>query len=447
MNKKNDFSQGSPWKNIVNMAIPMTLAQLINVLYNIIDRIYIGHIPESSTNALTGVGLALPVITMITAFANLFGMGGAPLCSIARGAHQQKRAETIMGTSFSMLLLSGVILTLFFEIFQKPLLYLFGASSQTFSYASAYLTIYVAGTLFVMVSLGMNSFINSQGFGKTGMATVLIGAALNILLDPLFIFILNMGVQGAALATVISQGVSALWVLRFLTGKKALLRLSRASAKISLPILKEIISLGLSGFVMYISTGIVQIVCNISLAWHGTDLYIGIMTVLTSIREVVYLPLTGLTGGAQPVIGYNYGAKKFDRVKSSIRFMTMACLIFALAAWAVILLFPEAFIRLFNSDGTMLKAGVGAMNIYFFGLFMAAFQFSGQFTFVALGKSKQAIFFSTLRKVIIVVPLALILPNIAGLGANGVFLAEPISNFISGAACYITMHVTILKKM
>lgn len=447
MNKKNDFSQGSPWKNIVNMAVPMTLAQLINVLYNIVDRIYIGHIPESSANALTGVGLALPVITIITAFANLFGMGGAPLCSIARGAGQQKRAETIMGTSFSMLLLSGIILTLFFEIFQKPILYLFGASARTFPYANGYLAIYVAGTLFVMVSLGMNSFINSQGFGKTGMATVLIGAVLNILLDPLFIFVLDMGVRGAALATVISQGVSALWVLRFLTGKKALLRLSRASAKISLPVLKEIVSLGLSGFVMYISTGIVQIVCNISLTWHGTDLYIGIITVLTSIREVVYLPLTGLTGGAQPVIGYNYGAKKFDRVKSSIRFMTMACLVFALAAWTVILLFPEALIRLFSSDSAMLKAGVSAMNIYFFGLFMAAFQFSGQFTFVALGKSRQAIFFSTLRKVIIVVPLTLLLPNIAGLGANGVFLAEPVSNFISGAACYITMRVTIFKKM
>lgn len=447
MGEQNDFSRGSVWKHIVNLAVPMTVAQIINVLYNIVDRIYIGHIPGAATDALTGVGLALPIITMISAFANLFGMGGAPLCSIARGAHAYKRAESIMGTSFFMLLGTGILLTLAFETFRTPVLQMFGASAQTMPYANTYIALYLLGTVFVMISLGMNSFINAQGFGKTGMLTVLIGAILNILLDPIFIFALDMGVKGAALATVISQGISALWVLRFLTGKKALLRLRLAAMRPALEYLKEILALGMSGFVMYISTSIVQIVCNISLARYGGDLYIGVMTVLNSIREIVYTPLTGLTNGAQPVIGYNYGAKEYARVKQSIRMMTVACLAFTLAAWAAVLLFPHRFIRLFNSEDLMLEAGVPAMHIYFFGLFMAAFQFSGQFTFVALGRSKEAIFFSTLRKLLIVVPLTLILPMVGNLDANGVFLAEPISNFISGAACYATMYFVVWKRM
>ena len=447
MGEQNDFSRGSVWKHIVNLAVPMTVAQIINVLYNIVDRIYIGHIPGAATDALTGVGLALPIITMISAFANLFGMGGAPLCSIARGAHAYKRAESIMGTSFFMLLGTGILLTLAFETFRTPVLQMFGASAQTMPYANTYIALYLLGTVFVMISLGMNSFINAQGFGKTGMLTVLIGAILNILLDPIFIFALDMGVKGAALATVISQGSSALWVLRVLTGKKALLRLRLAAMRPALEHLKEILALGMSGFVMYISTSIVQIVCNVSLARYGGDLYIGVMTVLTSIREIVYTPLTGLTNGAQPVIGYNYGAKEYARVKQSIRMMTVACLAFTLAAWAAVLLFPHRFIRLFNSEDLMLEAGVPAMHIYFFGLFMAAFQFSGQFTFVALGRSKEAIFFSTLRKLLIVVPLTLILPMVGNLDANGVFLAEPISNFISGAACYATMYFVVWKRM
>lgn len=246
---------------------------------------------------------------------------------------------------------------------------------------------------------------------------------------------------------MISQGISALWVLRFLTGKKALLRLRLAAMRPALEHLKEILALGMSGFVMYISTSIVQIVYNVSLARYGGDLYIGVMTVLTSIREIVYTPLTGLTNGAQPVIGYNYGAKEYARVKQSIRMMTVACLAFTLAAWAAVLLFPHRFIQLFNSEDLMLEAGVPAMHIYFFGLFMAAFQFSGQFTFVALGRSKEAIFFSTLRKLLIVVPLTLILPMVGNLDANGVFLAEPISNFISGAACYATMYFVVWKRM
>ncbi len=443
----NDFSKGSICRNIMSLALPMTLAQLINVLYSIVDRIYIGHIPNASTDALTGIGLSLPVITIISAFAYLFGMGGAPLCSIDRGARKFKRAEDIMGNVFVMLLISGAFMTVFFEIFQTPVLRQFGASEKTLPYASAYLSIYLLGTVFAMIGTGMNSFINAQGFGKTGMCTILLGALLNIVLDPLFIFTFGMGIRGAAIATVISQGASAAWVLIFLAGKTALLRLSFRTMKLSIPILKQIVSLGMSGFVMYLSTGIVQVACNSSLAKYGGDLCIGIMTVLTSIREIVYLPLSGLTGGAQPVIGYNYGAAEYGRVRKSISFMTFSCLIFSLAAWAVLLLFPRAILGIFSSDPDMLRSGVPAMYIYFFGLFMAAFQFSGQFTFVALGKPKQAIFFSTLRKVIIVVPLTIFLPMIPRLGADGVFLAEPISNFISGAACWLTMYLTILKKL
>ena len=280
MENQNDFSKGSIAKNILSLALPMTLAQLINVLYSIVDRIYIGHIPHTSAEALTGIGLALPIITIINAFANLFGMGGAPLCSIARGGYEEKKAEQIMGNSFSMLLLTGGALTVICLAFKKPLLVLFGASPATLPYADTYLTIYLLGTIFVMISLGMNNFINSQGFGKIGMFTVLIGAVLNIILDPILIFIFNMGVQGAAIATVISQGISAFWVLKFLTGKKATLKLNFQAMRLKGKIILDIILLGTAGFIMYVTNGIVQIVCNIMLSIHGGDLYIRIMTVI-----------------------------------------------------------------------------------------------------------------------------------------------------------------------
>lgn len=443
MKNKNDFSKGSISGNILKLAIPMTIAQLINVLYNIIDRIYIGHIPHTSTQALTGIGLALPIITIITAFANLFGLGGAPLFSMARGSNEPKKAGKIMANSFSMLLISGFILVLFCYLFKKPLLYLFGASDITFPYASTYLSIYLIGTLFVMVSLGMNHFINAQGFGVTGMLTVSIGAVLNLILDPIFIFVLHMGVKGAATATVISQFISAAWVFRFLTGPKAVIRLCAQNMKPEKHIIKDITALGLSGFVMSITNGSVQIMCNATLQHYGGDLYVGVMTVINSVREIITMPVTGLTSGAQPVISFNYGAKEYARVKSSIKFISIFCILFSTAAWAMIFLFPHFFIHLFNSDPELLKAGVPAMRIYFFGIFMMALQFAGQSTFVALGKSKQAVFFSLFRKVIIVIPLTLILPALGGLGTNGVFLAEPVSNFIGGTASFVTMLITV----
>ena len=447
MDLKNDFSKGSVAKNILNLAIPMTLAQVINVLYNVVDRIYIGHLPNASTLALTGLGLTFPIITIISAFANLFGMGGAPLCSIARGKGEHARAQQIMGNSFSMLLLSGIILTVVCLLFKEPILYAFGASSETFVYADDYISIYLVGSVFVMVSLGMNSFINSQGFSKIGMLTVLLGAIVNIVLDPIFIFLLNMGVRGAALATVISQGLSAAWVLRFLTGKQTIYRINLKDMRLNFPLIREITGLGMSGFIMAVTNGSVQVVCNATLYQYGGDLYVGIMTVINSVREILTLPVNGITNGAQPVMGFNYGAGKFTRVRKGIRFTSIVCILYTIVAWGVTFLFPEAFIHLFNSDPTLIEKGVPAMHLYFFGFFMMSLQFAGQSTFVALGRSKQAVFFSLFRKAIIVIPLTIFLPMIGGLGVNGVFLAEPISNFIGGGACFLTMMLTVWPQL
>lgn len=447
MEQKHDFGTGKVSRNILNLAIPMTLAQLINLMYNIVDRIYIGHIPNASSQALTGIGLTLPMITIMIAFANLFGMGGAPLFSIARGGNEEERAGNIMGTTCSMLILSAAALMASGFLLKRPLLYLFGASDATFPYANDYISIYLLGTGFVMLSLGMNSFINAQGFGKTGMFSVLIGAVANIILDPIFIFGFHMGVKGAALATVISQAMSAVWVIHFLTGSMVLIRLERRRMKVQPKLLKEIVGLGTSGFVMAVTNGIVQIVCNAVLAGFGGDIYVGVMTVLNSVREITHLPVTGITNGAQPVIGFNYGAGKYDRVKEAIRFMSVVCIVITLGAWVLVDFFPEFFIKMFSSERALLEAGVPAMKVYFFGIFMMALQFAGQSTFVALGFSRHAVFFSIFRKVIIVVPLTLLLPYIGGLGVMGVFLAEPISNFVGGTACFMTMIVTVRKRL
>ena len=441
--ERNDFSRGSVVRHILSLAAPMTLAQLINVLYSVVDRIYIGHLPHASAQALTGIGLCLPVITIISAFANLFGMGGAPLCSIARGGHQEDRAQKVMGNSFSMLLLSGTVLMILCLIFKEPVLYLFGASEETFGYADAYLTIYLLGTVFVMTSLGMNNFINAQGFGKMGMMTVLLGAVMNIILDPVLIFGFDMGVRGAAIATVISQGASAVWVFFFLTGKKALFKLTRESMKIRLSLVKEITFLGTSGFVMSVTNGTVQIVCNAVLARFGGDIYVGIMTVINSVREIASLPLNGLTSGAQPVMGYNYGAGCYRRVRTAIRFITAAGIGFSLVVWAVVFVEPRFFLHLFTQEQELITEGIPAMQIYFCGFFMMALQFVGQSTYVALNRPKQAVFFSLFRKVIIVVPLTILLPLVGGLGTDGVFWAEPVSNVIGGTACFVTMMLTV----
>ncbi|MDO5551074.1 MAG: MATE family efflux transporter [Lachnospiraceae bacterium] len=446
-NSKNDFSQGSIIKNILGLAVPMTLAQLINVLYNIVDRIYIGRIPGHATMALTGLGLCLPIISMVIAFANLFGMGGAPLCSIERGRGNDEEAEAIMGNSFIMMILCGLALTVLGLIFKRPMLYLFGASDATIPYADSYVTIYLLGSVFVMVGLGMNSFINSQGFGRIGMLTVLLGAVSNILLDPIFIFVLGLGVQGAAWATVISQGLSALWIVRFLTGDKTILKLQKRAFRLKKQRVMDIIGLGLSGFTMSITNCSVQIMYNASLARFGGDLYVGIMTVINSVREIISLPVNGITNSAQPVMGYNYGAGEYRRVKRAIVFMSAVSIVYTTIVWSLVHGFPEFFIRIFNQDADLVAAGIPAMQIYYFGFFMMSLQFAGQAVFVALGKSKNAVFFSIFRKVIIVIPLILILPNLFGLGTNGIFMAEPVSNFVGGIACFGTMLGTVWPEL
>ena len=442
---KNNFAQGSIAKHITNLAGPIIVAQLINVLYNVIDRVYIGRIPEISTLAMGGLGLCLPLISIIIAFANLFGMGGSPLCSIARGQGKNDEAEEIMGNSFSLLVIFGILLTVIVFVLKEDLLWLFGASKDTIVYANDYMTIYLFGTIFVLISLGMNSFINSQGFAKIGMCTVLIGAILNIVLDPIFIFTFELGVKGAAIATVISQFISALWTIYFLTGNKTILKLKKKNMRLKIIHVKKIVSLGMAGFMMAITNSTVTIVCNATLQKYGGDLYIAIMTIINSIREVASLPGQGISNACQPVLGYNYGAGKSDRVIQGIKFVTFSALLMMLILWFAITFFPELFIKIFSHNPEIVKDGVNALRLYFFGFFMMAFQIVGQAVAVGLGKSRQAIFFSVFRKVIIVVPLTLILPIYIGI--NGVFIAEAISNFIGGGACYITMWLTIVKKL
>lgn len=444
---KNDFSKGSIVLTILNLAVPMTLAQLVNVLYNIVDRIYIGRIPEHATLSLTGLGLCLPVVSIVMAFANLFGMGGAPLCSIERGRGNNDEAERIMGNSFCMMLFVGVALTVVGLLIKKPMLYAFGASDQTFPYADSYLSIYMLGSLFVMIGLGMNSFINSQGFGKTGMLTVLLGAGTNIILDPVFIFVFHMGVQGAALATVISQALSAIWIFKFLTGKRTILKLRLSCMKLERERVKQIVMLGFSGFTMSFTNGLVQIACNATLQTYGGDLYIGVMTVINSVREILTMPVQGVTQSSQPVMGFNYGAGEYRRVKQAIIFEAAASIVYTAVVWMFLHLFPEFFIRIFNQDAELVAAGVPAMRMYYFGYIFQSLQFAGQAVFVALGKAKNAIFFSIFRKVIIVVPLTCLLPMVWGLGVRGVFLAEPVSNLVGGMACFITMLLTVWPEL
>ena len=445
--KENDFSKGSIIGHMLRLAGPMTLAQLVNVLYNIIDRIFIGKIPNDATNALTGLGVAFPICTVTIAFANLVGMGGAPLFSIERGKGNEDEAKKLLGNSFSLLIILGLLTSVTGLIFKKPLLYLLGASSATFDYANQYITIYLCGTIFVMLSLGLNSFINAQGFARTGILTVSIGAACNLILDPVFIFILGMGVKGAALATIISQFIAALWTFTFLTGKKTIIKIEKDCLIPNFKRTMKIFGLGLSGFTMSITNSAVQMVNNAVLSVWGGDLYIGAMTVINSIREVVHMPVQGISNSSQPIISFNYGAGEPERVKKAIRYMSFALLIYTVSAWILVMLFSKPLILLFNDNPALMNVTVTSMHIYFQGFFMMSFQFAGQSTFTALGRSKQAVFFSLFRKVVIVIPLIYILPHIGNLGVNGVFMAEPVSNFIGGIACFATMYFTVYRKL
>lgn len=443
--KPKDFTSGPVWKRIIAQAIPLTIAQLVHLLYNVVDRIYIGHMEEANGLALTGVGLTFPVVTLIMAFTALFGNGGVPLFSISRGAGNDEKASKILGNSFFLLVISSVVLTALGYLFSKPILFAFGASAESFVYAKEYLDVYLMGTLFSMLSTGMNGYINAQGFPKIGMMSIIIGALSNIILDPIFIFTLDMGIAGAALATVISQSLSCVWVMSFLLGKRPPIALKLKNVKLNGSITKDIVKLGSANFIMQGTNCLVQVACNSTLQGYGGDLYVGIMTVANSIRDIFTLPVNGIVNGSQPVISFNYGAKKYDRVKSGIRFNTVVGAIYTLVAWILILVLPKLWFSIFSDDAQMIETGSEVLRVYFFGFVFMAFQFAGQSTFQALGDAKHAIFFSLLRKAIIVVPLTLILPIF--FGVIGVFLAEPVSNLVGGLACYLTMRSTVYKRL
>ncbi len=443
--RRNDFSQGSIPRNIMDLAVPMTAAQLVNVLYSVVDRVYLSRLSSTDSLALTGLGVCMPIVSILMGFANLCGTGGAPLCSISRGRGDDQEAERVMGNAFLLLLILGGAATAFFLALKEPVLLLFGASPDTLPYADGYLSIYLWGTLFVMISLGMNPFINAQGFGRTGMMTVLLGAVVNIVLDPVLIFGLGMGVRGAALATIFSQGLSAAWVMAFLTGKKAILRLRRAHIRLEAGRTKKIVSLGLSGFFVNMTNSLVQVVCNATLQRYGGDTYVGVMTIINTIREVFIMPVQGLTNGSQPVEGYNYGARLYSRVRQAVRFTVGVTVGYSALFWAAAMLFPGALIQVFKSEPAILEAGVPAMRIYFAMFLFMSLQIAAQGAFVGLGRAKQSIFFSLLRKAAINAPLTLILP--LWIGTTGVFAAEAVSQLVGGAACFTTMYFTLYRPL
>ncbi len=446
--KQVDFENGRTLTNIFKTALPMLVAQILNLLYNIVDRIYIARIPEVGTVALGAVGLCFPIVILITAFTNMYGSGGAPLFSIARGQKNDKEAAGIQNISFFMIIVTAIALIIFGEIFGRPILSVFGASDASMVYALPYLRIYLIGTIFSMVATGMNPFINAQGFSTVGMTTVIVGAAANIVLDPLFIFAFHMGVEGAAVATIISQALSAAYVVKFLFGKKCeyqLKILSRKEIKESKYRAIKIITLGTAGFMTYFTNAVVQISCNSVLAHVGGDVYVSVMTIVNSARQMMETPIIAISEGTSPIISYNYGAHKFDKIKKSIVIMFTLEMAYTIGVWLVIRFAPETVIGIFTSDKTILKDAVPAFNLYFSTFVFMVFQYVGQIVFKSLGKKGHAIFFSLFRKIVIVAPLTYILPYAFNMGTNGVFAAEPISNVVGGMACFITMLIVVNK--
>jgi len=442
-----DFSQGKVSRNILRLGLPMMLAELVHVLYNIVDRMYIGHMPEGGTIALTGLGICFPLITLIGAFANLCSTGGATLATIARGEDRDGKAERIMGTAFTMLLIIGAVLSVSLYLSAPWTLRLLGGDEETLPAALGYFRIYVLGTIPVLISLGMNPFINAQGFPKTGMMTVIIGAALNIALDPLMIYTFGMGIEGAALATVVSQTASAAWVMMFLCGKRAALRLK--GLVIDRKELARIVKLGLTGFTFKVTNSLTQAIVNIMLkAWGGalSTLYVGAMSLINSIREIVSLPNNGVVAGGQSVMSFNYGAKEYRRVSECIRFIFLCGLSINTAMWALIMFAPGPLIGIFTLDSALAEKTVECARIYFGAFPFMALQLTGQSTFVSLNRPAHALVFSTLRKVVLVAPLTLLLPGL-GLGVHGVFWAELISQVTGASACFITMYLLIWRRM
>ena len=447
--QKNQLGEGSVGKLLLKLSLPAIVAQLVNLLYNMVDRIYIGHIPETGDLALTGLGLCFPIIMIVTAFAQLIGGGGAPRVAIHMGRGEKEEAEKILGSSVSTLILIAVVITVFLEIAGTSVLRLFGASDQTLPYALDYMRIYVIGTICVMMSLGLNPFITTQGFSKDAMKTVIIGAVCNIILDPIFIFVFDMGVKGAALATIISQGISALWVLRFLTGKKTILHIRRDYLRIDWNIMKPVMALGISPFIMSATESAINIAFNMSLSRFGGDVAVGAMTILGSIMQLQMMPVQGLSQGAQPIMSYNYGAENMERVKKTYRLLFICCLTYTMTFWLAVQVFPRVFVGIFNKSPELLETTVWALRVYMAVSGLFGIQMAVQQTFVSLGQAKLSLFIACLRKIILLIPMILILPQFFAESADkvfAVFLAEPVSDFISVSVA-ATLFLLNIKKI
>ena len=443
--KNSQLGEGSVGKLMMKLAIPAIVAQLVNLLYNMVDRIYIGHIPETGDLALTGLGLCFPIIMIVTAFANLIGAGGAPRIAIHMGRGEQEEAEKIVGSGVAALIFIAVVITVSLEIAGVPILRLFGASDKTLPYALDYMRIYVLGTICVMFSLGLNPYITTQGFSKDAMKTVIIGAVCNIILDPIFIFGFGMGVKGAALATIISQGVSAVWVIFFLHSKKSIVKIRRKYLKLDMKVLGPVLALGVSPFIMTATESAINICFNMSLSKFGGDVAVGAMTILSSIMQLQMMPVQGLSQGAQPIMSYNYGAGNIDRVKKANRLLTICCFGYTMIFWVAVQLFPELFVKIFNNTPELLSTTTWALRIYMAVSGLFGIQMAVQQTFVSLGQAKLSLFIACLRKIILLIPLIFILPNFFTDKVFAVFLAEPVSDFLSVAVATTLFLLNINK--
>lgn len=442
---QNDLGRDSVGRLLFKLAVPAITAQLVNMLYNIVDRIYIGHMAGVGATALTGVGVTFPIIMIISAFSSLIGMGGAPRASIKMGQKRDDEAENILGNCVTGLLFISVVLTVFFFFFKEKLLLLFGASSVTLPYALGYMDIYICGTVFVQLALGLNPFITTQGFATTGMLTVVIGAVTNIVLDPILIFGLDMGVQGAALATIISQAVSAVWVVWFLSSRRSKLRIRPHSLKPRAKILLPVLALGCSPFIMQATESMVSVSLNSSLQRYGGDIAVGSMAILSSLMQILMLPLTGLTQGAQPIIGFNYGAQQNDRVKKAFKLLLISSMGYAVLFWGLMMLAPKPFIAIFTSDKALAAATVSALRVYLGAGFILGAQIACQQTFIAVGQAKISLFLALLRKIFLLIPLIYIMPALLSDKVFAVFFAEPVADIIATLTTVITFSVQFKK--
>ena len=430
-NDKNFLGTAPIGKLLLKLSIPTVIAQLINMLYNVVDRIYIGHIPGEGSLALTGVGVCMPIIMIVTAFAALISSGGAPRASICMGKQNNKSAEQILGNCFSLQIVVSIVLTVVLLIWNKDLLMAFGASKNTLGYATDYMRIYALGTLFVQLTLGMNAFITAQGFTTTSMVSVLIGAICNITLDPVFIFVFNMGVKGAALATVLSQAISTIWVVVFLSGKKTQLHLRKKYMGLKPKIFLPCVALGLATFIMQASESVVTVCFNSSLLHYGGDIAVGAMTILTSVMQFAMLPLQGIAQGSQPIASYNYGAKNADRVKKTFRLLVITCLTYSTLLWATVQIIPKVFVSIFTSDAKLVAFTAPMLKIYLGGLFLFGIQIACQITFTSLGKAVNSIIVAVMRKFVLLLPLIYIMPHVVSNPTIGVYMAEPIADIIA----------------